>query len=35
MMICGIEFVEKAVKFGKGVNELSFLCLWYVLEEQK
>ena len=25
MTICGIEFVDYAVKLGKGVNELSFL----------
>ena len=25
-MICGIEFMDWAVKLGKGVNELSFWC---------
>ena len=24
MMICGIEFVDQAVKLGRGVNDLSF-----------
>ena len=26
MMICGIEFLDKAVKLGKGANEFDKLC---------
>ena len=34
-MICGKESVDKAVKLGKGVNELNFRRFYHASEEEE